>query len=119
MEVKAEQKCLAHALVIAIAKVVNDSNYKVYRQGRKIQPVVQTLLQATGIDLSTGADIPELVRFQEYVREYKIVVYHDISCEECNRHFGSRKFFANDKQSTAAKKLLYARKRCCATCGWL
>jgi len=36
VEVKAEQNCLAHALVIAIAKVDNDPNYKAYIQGRKI-----------------------------------------------------------------------------------
>jgi len=40
VEVKAEQNCLAHALVITIAKVDNDPNYKAYRHGRKIRPVV-------------------------------------------------------------------------------
>ena len=62
---KAEQNCLAHALVLAIAKVVNDTDYKAYRQGRKICHLVQTLLEATAINLSNGAGIPELVRFQE------------------------------------------------------
>ena len=36
VEVRAVQNCLAHALVIAIAKVDNDPNYKAYIQGRKI-----------------------------------------------------------------------------------
>jgi hypothetical protein len=40
VEVKSEENCLAHALVIAIAKITNDSNYKAYRQGRIIRPVV-------------------------------------------------------------------------------
>ena len=53
-------------MVIAIAKVDNDINYKGYHQGRKISQVVQTLLETTGIDLSNGAVIPELVRFQEH-----------------------------------------------------
>ena len=66
VEVKAEQTCLAHALLITIAKVDNDPNYKAYRQGRKIRPVVQSLLETIGIHLSNGAAIPELVRFQEY-----------------------------------------------------
>jgi hypothetical protein len=35
VEVKAETNCLAHALIIAVAKVTNDPNYKAYRQGRK------------------------------------------------------------------------------------
>jgi hypothetical protein len=75
IEVKAEQNCFAHALVIAIARVNEDPDYKAYRKGRKIRPVVDRLLQTTGIDLSNGAGLPELSRFQEHFRNYKIVVY--------------------------------------------
>jgi len=82
VEVKTEENCLAHALVTSIAKVENDPDYKAYRQGRKIRQVVQTLLETTGIDLSNGAGIPELVRFQEHFRQYKIVVYRGLSCED-------------------------------------
>ena len=82
VEVKAEENCLAHALVISIAKVENDPDYKAYRQGRKIRQVVQTLLETTSIDLSKEAGIPELVRFQEHFRQYKIVVYRGQSCED-------------------------------------
>jgi len=53
VEVKAKENCLAHA-IIAIARLENDANYKAYRQGRKIGPVVLSLLQETGIDLSRG-----------------------------------------------------------------
>jgi len=80
VEVKTEENCLAPALVIAIAKVENDPNYKAYINGRKIRHVVQTLLDATGIDLSNGGGIPELMRFQEHFLQYKIVVYHGLSC---------------------------------------
>jgi len=62
VEVKAEENCLAHALLIAIARVDNDANYKAYRQGRQIRPVVQALLKETGIDLNSGGGIPELNR---------------------------------------------------------
>ena len=82
MEVKAEENCLAHALIISIAKVENDPDYKAYRQGRNIHQVVQSLLDTTGIDLANGAGIPELVRFQEHFRQYKIVVYRGVSCED-------------------------------------
>jgi len=75
VEVKAEENCVAHALIIAIARVENDANHKAYRQGPKIRPVVQTLLKETGIDLTSGGGIPELIRFQEHFRDYKIVVY--------------------------------------------
>ena len=62
VEVKAEEYCLAHAIIIAITTVENDANYKAYRQGRKIRPVVLALLQETGTDLTSGEGIPELNR---------------------------------------------------------
>ena len=44
IEVKVETNRLAHALIIAIVPLTNDSNYKSYRQGFQILPVVQHLL---------------------------------------------------------------------------
>ena len=75
VEVKAEENCLAHSIIIAIVKVDNDANYKAYRQGRKISPVVQALLKETGIDLTRGGGIPKLNHFPEHFRDYKVVVY--------------------------------------------
>jgi hypothetical protein len=43
---------MAHALVIAIAKLTNDPDYKAFRQGRKIRAPVDNLLATTGIDLT-------------------------------------------------------------------
>jgi len=43
---------------------------------------VQTLLETTGIDMSKGAVIPELVRFKVHFSGYMIVVYHGLSCED-------------------------------------
>jgi len=51
VQVKAESNFLAHALVIAKAKVDGDPNYESYRHGYKLRPVVDRLLEATGIDL--------------------------------------------------------------------
>ena len=51
VQVKTEMNCLAHALIIAFARVTNDPDYKAYRQGRKIYPKVDQLLAATGISL--------------------------------------------------------------------
>jgi hypothetical protein len=107
VRVNADSNCLAHALVIAIAKVENDPNYKAYRNDRKIRPVVQRLLETTGIDLPKGGGIPELEQFQDHFRDqYKIVVYGglnyhsiyfegqfdapkrlNISLDEVNRHY--------------------------------
>jgi hypothetical protein len=47
VEVKAKENSPDHALVIAIAKLTNDQNYKAYRQGRKIRPIVDNLHATT------------------------------------------------------------------------
>ena len=54
--VKDTRNCLAHALVIAMARVENDANYKAYINGRKITLVVNELLARGGIDLSNGGE---------------------------------------------------------------
>jgi hypothetical protein len=58
VEVRAEGNCLAHAIVVEIAKVTNDPNYKAYIQGRKILPAVHNLLETTGINLDNGGAFP-------------------------------------------------------------
>ena len=65
VKVRAEENCLAHALVIAIAWLNNDTIYTSYRKGDKIRPMVRQLLETTGIDLKNGGGIPELTRFQD------------------------------------------------------
>jgi len=80
VEVRAEENCLAHALVIAIAKLNNDPNYTAYMKGRKIRRVVRQLLETTAIDLKNGGGIEELTRFQEHFHEYKNVVYSGLNC---------------------------------------
>ena len=82
VEVKSETNCLAHALIIAIAKVTKDPNYKAYMQGRKLYPRVDQLLAATGISLDNCGGIPELEGFQDQFRHYKIVVYTGLNCDE-------------------------------------
>jgi hypothetical protein len=62
VKVKAKENCLAHALVIALARVTNDPDYQAYRKTRKILPKVRELLQAAGVDLSRGKRKPRLGR---------------------------------------------------------
>ena len=82
IEVRAEENCLAHALIIAITRLNNDPNYTPYRRGNRVRPLVKELLDASGIDLKNGAGIPELIRIQEHFRlEYKIVVYAGLQCD--------------------------------------
>ena len=54
----------------------------VYRQGRKIHPAIQQLLQSIGINLQNGGGILEIQRFQDHFSEYKIVVYGGLTCED-------------------------------------
>ena len=56
IEVKTETSCLAHAIIIAIARQTKDPNYASFRQGYKIRPEVQQLLQTTGINLENGGE---------------------------------------------------------------
>ena len=58
VKVQATDNCLAQAIIIAIAKLENDPDYKAYRQGIKIRPVVQMLPDKPGIDLYGGGDFP-------------------------------------------------------------
>ena len=58
VQVKAKSNCLAHALIIAKAKVDGDSNYESYRHGYKLRPVVDRLLETTGINLRTAGEYP-------------------------------------------------------------
>jgi hypothetical protein len=78
MEVKTEANCLAHALIVAIAKLSKDPDYKAYIQGRKIHHVVDNLIATIGI---SGGSIPELERFHDHFSQYKIVVYTGLNCE--------------------------------------
>jgi hypothetical protein len=65
VEVKAEENCLAHALVIAEVKLKNNPKYNSYHRGYKIGPAVQ-LLQKSGIELKNGgAGLPEVIKFQQ------------------------------------------------------
>jgi len=82
VEVKAVENFLAHAIIIAIAKVENESDYKAYRQGRKIRPVAQKLLPETDLDVSEGGGISELVKLQENFRQFSITVYQGLACQD-------------------------------------
>ena len=82
IQVKAEENCLALALIIAIVRFKKDPNYDSYRPGFRIIPVVNHLLQTTGIDLTIGGVIGVLTRFQEYYTDYRIIVYVGLNCED-------------------------------------
>jgi hypothetical protein len=67
--------------VIAIAKITRDPDYKAFIKGRKIHPVVDRLLTTTGINMTNGGVIPELIKFQEHFEKYRIVVFGGLNCK--------------------------------------
>jgi len=77
--VKAALVCMAHALVIAIANVNSDPKYKSYRLGRCLNKPVEEHLKASGVDLSNGGGLEELQQFQDYLSDYKILVFEGLS----------------------------------------
>jgi hypothetical protein len=80
VRVKTKNNCLVHALIIVETRLDNNDYYKPSRDEWKIRPIVDNLNEATGIDLRNGRGIPELVRFQEHFREYRIVVFGGLNC---------------------------------------
>jgi len=68
VKVKAETNCLAHPIVIAIAKITNDPNYKAYIRGRKIGPMVRQLLETTGINLDRGGVSENSLNFRNILK---------------------------------------------------
>ena len=99
IEVKAEKNCLAHGLIIAIARVNKDPKYESYRKGYKIRPAVQNLLETADINLNRRVGISELERFQDDFKEYRIVVFADLNCDEI--------YFDRQVQSEKRLNLLY------------
>jgi len=53
-----------------------------YREGRKIGSMVQRLLQTSGISLNQEWCIRELAQFQEYYKDYRVVVFSGFNCED-------------------------------------
>jgi hypothetical protein len=43
---------------------------------------VDRLLATTGIDLANGGEITKLMKFQEHFKEYRIVVFGGLNCDD-------------------------------------
>jgi len=99
VQVKAKSNCLVHALVIAKAKVDGDPKYESYRHGYKLRPIVDRLLETTGIDLLRGGGVSDLMRFQEHFEEYRIVVFGGLNCADI--------YFAGQVESEKIINLVY------------
>jgi hypothetical protein len=99
--VKAAFLCLAHAFVIAMARVNNEPKYVSYRQGWCLKEPVQELLNASGVDLSNGGGFRKLEQFQQYLSGYEIIVFDGLHPD--------RVMFSGNSLSTKKLYLLYDR----------
>jgi len=77
--VKAKLLCLAHAIIIAMARVNGDPKYASYRDGYGLKQPVQDLLNASGIELTNNGGFNEFEQFQNYLSDYKIIVYDGLN----------------------------------------
>jgi hypothetical protein len=82
-----------------MARVNCDSWYQLYRRGNKLDQPVVKLLKPTGVDLSNRERLEELQQFQDYLSDYKIIVYDGLSP---NRHY-----FTGNSVSNKKLKMLY------------
>ena len=71
--VKAVFLCLAHALIIAMAKVNGDSKFKSYRNGKCLKEPDEELLKASGVDLSNGGGLMSFNSFNNTFRITKLL----------------------------------------------
>jgi len=62
-----------------MARVNGDPNYALYRHGKCMKKPVEDLLKTSGVDLSNGGGFEELEQFQEYLSDYKIVVFDGLN----------------------------------------
>ena len=90
---------MAHALIIAMAQVNGDPKYKSYRDGNLLDLPVDELLKASGVDLSNGGGLEELQQCQDYLSDYKIIVYDGLSPD--------RLIFSGNSVSNKKLYLLY------------
>jgi len=102
VSVKAAINCLAHALIIAIARVNCDPKYKSYRNGRGMKQPVEDLLKASGVNLRNAGGFDELQQFRKYLSDYKIIVYDGLN--------PSRVMFSGNSVSAKKLYLLYDEK---------
>ena len=97
--VKAAVNCLAYALIIAMARLNGDPKYQSYRHGCGLKKPVDDLLKASGVNLSNGGGFDELQQFQEYLSDYKIIVYDGLNPD--------RVMFSGNSVSSKKLYLLY------------
>ena len=67
-----------HALITAMARVNGDPKYKSYKEGYVLHKAVEEHLKVSGVDLFNGGGLKVLQLFQEYLSDYKIIVFEGL-----------------------------------------
>ena len=93
---------MAYGLIIAIARVNGDPKYPYYRDGRGMKKPVDDLIKASEVNLRTAGGLNELQQFQEYLSDYKIIVYDGLNPD--------RVIFSGNSVSAKKLYLLYDEK---------
>jgi hypothetical protein len=97
--VKSAFLCLAHALIIAMERANRDPKYELYRHGNCWKKPVEDILKASGFDLTNGGGIEDIRQLQEYLSDYKIVVFDGLRSD--------RVVFSGNSLSAKKLYLLY------------
>ena len=72
-------------------------------QGKCIEKHIEDLLKASGVGLSNGGSFKELEQLQEYLSDYKIVVFNGLNAD--------RVMFSGNSLSVKKLYLLYHAER--------
>ena len=94
--------CLADALITAMARVNGDPKYPSFRDGRGMKKPVEDLSKVSGVNLCNAGGFKELEQFQEYLSDYKIIVYDGLNPD--------RVMFSGNSVSSKKSYLLYDSK---------
>ena len=85
---------LAHALIVAMTRVNGDPKYALYRHGKCMKKPVENPLTNSSVDISNGGGLEEIQQLQEYISNYKIVVFDDLNMD---RKMSSRNSLSDKK----------------------
>jgi len=76
---KAAFLCLGQAIIIAMVKVNCYPKYKSHINGRNLEQPFEDFLSASRVNFANGAVLKELEQFQNYLSNYKIILYDGLS----------------------------------------
>jgi len=79
--------------------VNGDPKYKSYRKGRGLKQPVEDLFNTSGVNFLSSGGIKEIEHFQNYLSDYKIIVY--------NRLGPDRVIFSGNSLSNKKLYLIY------------